>query len=151
MDGDYDPPAPGLPDNHCYTAWYNGHGVELGRLHRGYWQPVKPGWLYGCGEFGAEGLDPVNSCAATTRKHWLPADAEEEKRLDARTASRSADRPKFHYFWFDTQHTLEDWVRASQRHQAWATRLMTEAFRRDRPDGSASRSTCSSTRSRQAG
>ena len=38
----------------------------------------------------------------------------------------------FHYMWFDTQHSLEDWVEASQRHQAWVTRLMTEAFRRDR-------------------
>jgi hypothetical protein len=33
--------------------------------------------------------------------------------------------------WFDTQRTMEDWVRASQRHQAWATRLFTERFRRD--------------------
>ncbi len=24
-DGDYDPPTPGLPDNHCYNTWYNGH------------------------------------------------------------------------------------------------------------------------------
>jgi beta-galactosidase/beta-glucuronidase len=37
VDGDYDPPAPaGLPDNHCYTCWYNGHGVSLGKLNKGY-------------------------------------------------------------------------------------------------------------------
>ena len=24
VDGDYDPPAAGLPDNHCYTLWYVG-------------------------------------------------------------------------------------------------------------------------------
>ncbi|MCK5119975.1 MAG: glycoside hydrolase family 2, partial [Candidatus Latescibacteria bacterium] len=59
VDGDYDPPADGLPDNHCYCGWYNGHGLDLGRLHKGYWQHVKPGWMVGCGEFGAEGLDPV--------------------------------------------------------------------------------------------
>ena len=66
VDGDYYPPAPGLPDNHCYCGWYNGHGVELGKLHKGYWQAVKPGWYYGCGEFGAEGLDPVG----LMRRHY---------------------------------------------------------------------------------
>ncbi len=77
-------PAAGLPDNHCYCGWYNGHGVDIGRLHRGYWQPVKPGWLYGCGEFGAEGLDPVDADAQalsprtgcrrrpTRRRRWTP-------------------------------------------------------------------------------
>ena len=59
-DGDYDPPSPGLPDNHCYNTWYNGHGLGLGEMYKGYWQKVKPDWLYACGEFGAEGLDPLN-------------------------------------------------------------------------------------------
>ncbi|HWS00550.1 MAG TPA: glycoside hydrolase family 2 TIM barrel-domain containing protein, partial [Prolixibacteraceae bacterium] len=49
-DGDYDPPSPGLPDNHCYNTWYNGHGLGLGKMYKGYWQLVKPGWNYGCGE-----------------------------------------------------------------------------------------------------
>ena len=79
VDGDYDPPGPGMPDNHCYPGWYNGHGIDLGLLHKGHWQRVKPGWVYGCGEFGAEGLDPV----ALMRKHypqaWLPQTADEEK------------------------------------------------------------------------
>jgi hypothetical protein len=50
-----------VPTNHCYPGWYNGHGVDLGKLAQGYWQCVKPGWVYGCGEFGSEGLDPVNT------------------------------------------------------------------------------------------
>lgn len=78
VDGDYDPPTMSLPDNHCYCGWYNGHGVDLGRLHKGYWQPVKQGWFYGCGEFGAEALDPV----ATMRKYtqdWLPQTREAER------------------------------------------------------------------------
>ena len=131
VDGDYDPPAPGLPDNHCYCGWYNGHGVELGKLHKGWWQAVKPGWRYGCGEFGAEGLDAVE----TMRKHyppaWLPGTAAEERTW---TPDRipQAQTGRFHYMWFETQHTLADWVRASQEHQARMTRLMTEVFRRDR-------------------
>jgi hypothetical protein len=130
VDGDYDPPAPGFPDNHCYCGWYNGHGVDLGRLHQGYWQAVKAGWCYGCGEFGAEGLDPV----ATMRKYyppaWLPQTPEEEATW---TPDRivQAQTGRFHYLWFETQQALADWVDESQRHQAAMTRLMTEAFRRD--------------------
>ena len=130
VDGDYDPPAPGLPDNHCYCGWYNGHGVDLGKLHAGYWQKVKPGWNYGCGEFGAEGLDPVNVMRDHYPPAWLPQTPEEEY---AWTPDRivQAQTGRFHYMWFDTQHTLADWVAASQAHQARMTRLMTEAFRRD--------------------
>lgn len=131
VDGDYDPPAPGLPDNHCYTCWYNGHGVELGKLHKGYWQKVKPGWFHGCGEFGAEGLDPVDLMRRRYPAAWLPQTPDEEA---AWTPDRIKDAQtgRFHYLFFDTQHTVAGWVDASQRHQEWATRIMTEAFRRDR-------------------
>jgi hypothetical protein len=130
VDGDYDPPGPSLPDNHCYCGWYNGHGVDLGSLNRGYWQKVKPGWRYGCGEFGAEGLDPVNVMRSHYPPDWLPQSDEEERSWtpDRIVGSQTG---RFHYLWFDTQHSVADWVRASQAHQAWVTRLMTEAFRRD--------------------
>lgn len=130
IDGDYDPPGPGLPDNHCYCGWYNGHGLDIGKLHKGFWQAVKPGWLYGCGEYGAEGLDSVDLMRRRYPAGWLPqaneaaCDWTPDRILKAQTGSH-------HYLWFDTQQTLADWVRASQAHQAWATRLMTEAFRRD--------------------
>lgn len=130
VDGDYNPPGPGLPDNHCYTCWYNGHGLEIGKLHRGYWQRVKPGWLYGCGEFGTEGLDPVGVMRARYPAAWLPRNAEEERTWTPDKIV-GAQTGRFHYMWFDTQRTLSDWVAASQAHQAWATRLMAEAFRRD--------------------
>jgi hypothetical protein len=131
VDGDYDPPGPGLPDNHCYTCWYNGHGIEMGKLHKGFWQRVKPGWMYGCGEFGAEGLDEVSLMRKYYPPQWLPHTAEEEA---AWTPNRitSAQTGRYHYMFFETPHTLEDWARESRRHQVWATRLMTEAFRRDR-------------------
>jgi hypothetical protein len=130
VDGDYDPPVPGLPDNHCYCGWYNGHGVDLGRLYKGHWQRVKPGWLYGCGEFGAEGLDPVDVMRRYYPREWLPQGPEEERDWSPDCILK-AQTGRFHYMWFDTQHTLADWVSASQAHQAWVTKLMAEAFRRD--------------------
>jgi hypothetical protein len=130
VDGDYDPPGPGMPDNHCYNCWYNGHGLDIGRLHKGYWQAVKPGWMYGCGEFGTEGLEAVETMRAHYPKSWLPQTPEEEKTWmpDPIVQSQTG---RFHYMWFETKHALADWVKAGQAHQAWATRLMTQAFRRD--------------------
>lgn len=131
VDGEYDPPAPGLPDNHCYCGWYNGHGLDLGKLHKGYWQKVKPGWFYGCGEFGSEGLDPLEVMQKYYPKEWLPQTSNEGKKwMPDRIVM--AQTGKFHYFWFETPESLEEWVRSSQAHQEWVTRLMTEAFRRDR-------------------
>jgi hypothetical protein len=130
VDGDYDPPAEGLPDNHCYCGWYNGHGLDLGKLNKGYWQKVKPGWMYGCGEFGAEGLDPIDLMRRTYPRDWLPqSDAEERNWTPSRIPK--AQTGNMHGMWFETQHTLKDWVTASQAHQAWTVKLMTEAFRRD--------------------
>ena len=71
-DGDYDPPSPGLPDAHCYNTWYNGHALDLGKFYKGYWQLIKPNWLYGCGEFGAEALDPISTMLKYYPKTWLP-------------------------------------------------------------------------------
>jgi len=135
VDGDYEPPVSGLPDNHCYNGWYNGHGLDLGKLNKGYWQKVKPGWFYGCGEFGSEGLDPVSVMRKYYPSDWLPHNAEEEKDWTPdqiiSEGFNGAQTGRFHYMWFETQHTLAGWVTASQAHQARVTRLMTESFRRD--------------------
>jgi hypothetical protein len=104
--------------------------VDIGKLHKGYWQRVKPGWFYGCGEFGAEGLDPVNVMRKYYPKAWLPQSPAEEVAWSP-DRIKDAQSGNFHYMFFDTQRTLAGWVEASQRHQAWATRIMTEAFRRD--------------------
>ena len=130
MDGDYDPPSPGLPDNHCYNTWYNGHGLGLGEMYKGYWQQIKPDWLYACGEFGAEGLDPLNVMKKYYPKEWLPADREDEKKWTANRISM-AQTQRFHYMWYNTQHSLNDWIDASQDYQAWAVKFVTETFRRD--------------------
>ena len=42
-----------------------------------------------------------------------------------------AQTHRFHYMWYNTQHTLQDWVDASWEHQRWVIKFTTEAFRRD--------------------
>jgi hypothetical protein len=127
-DGDYDPPSPGLPDNHVYNFWYNGHGLGIGQMIKGYWVPVKPGWYYGCGEFGAEGLDDYNTMKKYYPKEWLPAT--DTAYWDPSKISQSQTF-RFHYMWFNKQANISDWITTSQLHQEQATRIMTESFRRN--------------------
>ncbi|MEI6034366.1 MAG: sugar-binding domain-containing protein [Verrucomicrobiae bacterium] len=130
IDGDYEPPGPGLPDNHCYAGWYNGHGLDLGKLNRGFWCAVKPGWNYACGEFGSEGLDFEDLMRTDYPADWLPKDHEDEK---AWTPSRihNAQTGGHHYLWMEPGRNMAEWIERSQEHQRWITRLMTEAFRRN--------------------
>lgn len=130
VDGDYDPPTEGLPDNHCYPCWYNGHGIDIGRLHKGFWMNVRMGWNYACGEYGIEGLEETAVMRKYYPRDWLPANDEEEY-LWTPGQLPCSQSGNFHYFFYDTQHSLEDWVRESQRYQAEAVRIMTEAYRRD--------------------
>jgi Glycosyl hydrolases family 2, sugar binding domain/Glycosyl hydrolases family 2/Glycosyl hydrolases family 2, TIM barrel domain len=131
VDGDYDPPAgAGMPDNHCYSGWYIGHAVDLGKLNKGYWLPVKPGWHYGCGEFGAEGLESLAVMRKYYPAEWLPA-FDEPNPIWSPDKIAGAQTGRFHFLWFETQDRIKDWISASQDHQAWVVRLMTEAFRRD--------------------
>jgi hypothetical protein len=85
--------------------------------------PLNRDWLYACGEVGAEGLDPADLMRRRYPAKWLPGRDESVWTPDV---IQGAQTGKFHYMWFDTQHTLEAWVRESQRHQAWATRLFAE-------------------------
>ena len=124
VDGDYDPPTDGIPDNHCYPMWYNGHGIDIGRLHRGYWLPVKPGWYYGCGEYGAEGLDSAEVMEECYPREWLREPFDPGHIVRSQTKSFSG-------FFYDAQEDMQGWISRSQRYQAFAARMMTEAFRRD--------------------
>ncbi len=124
VDGDYDPPGTGMPDNHCYPLWYNGHGLDIGRLHRGDWLAVQPGWVYGCGEFGAEGLDFPEVMRGFYPAEWTREPFNPGHIVGAQTWP-------FHRMFYDTPDTMEEWVEASQTHQAFATKVMTEAFRRN--------------------
>ncbi len=135
VDGDYNPPCDSLPDNHCYNIWYNGHGLDLGKLHKGFWQKVKPGWMHACGEFGAEGLEDESLMRSRYPREWLPWTPEEEKTWSPNSIVK-AQSGRFHYMWFETPRALGDWIAVSQAHQAWGVRLMTEAFRRDNHNNS---------------
>ena len=128
VDGDYDPPGTTLPDNHCYAGWYNGHGVELGELHRGAWIPIRDGWAYGCGEFGSEALDTVDLMQRRYPAHWLPQGDGSSWWPSDVPGAQTGD---FHYMWFDSQHSVDDWVAATRKHQEWITRMFAERFRRD--------------------
>lgn len=124
VDGDYDPPTESMPDNHCYPMWYNGHGIDIGKLNRGYWIPVLPGWYYGCGEYGAEGLDSLEVMQESYPKQWLQEPFDPKRIVNAQTG-------RYHGMFFDAPDTLEGWIETTQNYQAFATKLMTEAFRRD--------------------
>lgn len=132
IDGDYNPPEEsGLPDNHCYPTWYNGHGIDVGRLHKGYWLPTKPGWYVGCGEFGCEGLDNLKVMQDKYLQNWLPDVGPDEASDWSPSAIPQSQVGKFHYFFFKTPKSLRGWIEDSQRYQAYATSLMTRAFRRN--------------------
>lgn len=125
IDGDYDPPDSLLPDNHCYTMWYNGHGIEAGDLHKGYWIPVKPGWHCGCGEFGSEALDFRSTMEKHYPKEWISGE------FDPANIIR-CQLPDFYRHFYETPDGLDGWIAESQEFQRFATRLMTSAFRRSK-------------------
>ena len=125
VEGDYDPPAlDSMPDSHCYTLWYNNHGLEFRKLHKGYWQKVLKGWYYGCGEYGAEGLDFKEVMENDYPKDWIKEPFSPKNIVKAQSDSMQ------HWF-FDRPDSMEGWISATQSHQAFAARFMTEAFRRD--------------------
>jgi hypothetical protein len=111
-----------------YSVWYNGHGLGLGELHKGHWLKTKPDWFYACGEFGSEALDNYSVVEKYWPKEWLPTDKNAQWYPDK---VEMAQTQKFHYMWYPTPVKVEDWINDSQDHQAWATRFVTEAFRRD--------------------
>lgn len=128
VEGDYDPPTrDGLSDFHCYNMWYTDHALPIGKLHKGWLPEIKEGWLTGCGEYGTEGLDNLDIMLSEYPKDWLPENLEDDwipsRIIQSQTFSMHGD-------WFAEQSTLKSWIAESQRHQALATRLMTDAFRR---------------------
>lgn len=127
VEGDYDPPtADGLSDFHCYNMWYTNHALPIGRLHRGYLPPLKRGWKTGCGEYGTEGLDPLDVMLRDYPKQWLPADPDGPGNPDGIVRAQTFT---MHGDWFEEQPTLRRWIAASQAHQARATTMMTDALR----------------------
>lgn len=131
VDGDYQAPSNGYPDNHCYNIWYDGHAIALDSLDRGAWLPVSKGWMYGCGEFGAEGLDPVSLMKKHYPKEWLKKEKDgswSPKYMHGKYQGEQTYGK--HWRWFETEHTMKGWVKASQEHQEWGVSKVTKAYRR---------------------
>ena len=129
VEGDYQGPNKGLLDEHCYNIWYHGHGVNLAKLHQGGWMSNKKNWMYGCGEFGAEGLDPVNLMMRRYPANWLPKGGKVESPWTPNRIKGSQTWRK-HWDFFETQDNMTDWVSVSHEHQTWGVKMVTEAFRR---------------------
>ncbi len=127
IDGDYNPPSDGYPDNHCYSGWYGQHGVSLDRLQAGYWMKVRKDWMYGCGEFGVEGLDSIQTMEKYYPPAWLTAGTDGSWKPDRIPGSQTMGKFKL---WYTEPRTMAEWVDASQSHQADVIKLKTEAFRR---------------------
>lgn len=125
VDGDYDPPSEDFPDNHCYLLWYNNHELLFGKFNKGYWQPIKKGWYYGCGEFGSEGLDTEELMRRRYPAEWIKAPFDPDNIFRAQTG-------KNYCVFYPKQQTMQEWIDASREYQAFVTKTMTEFFRRDR-------------------
>lgn len=129
VDGDYMNLSKGWMDHHCYNGWYGG-GFTIGKLNRGYWHATPKNWMYGCGEYGAEGLDDVALMNEHYLERWLPKKGEAEKSWTPGVVYR-VQTTDMHKNWFDTQESVNDWIAASHKHQEWVIDLTTRAFRRD--------------------
>lgn len=131
IDGDYQPPSKGYPDNHCYNIWYDEHGISLKELCRGAWMPFSKGWMYGCGEFGAEGLDHESLICKSYPDEWLKKESDGSWSPKYMFGIYSGEQTYGkHWDWFETEYTISDWVEASHNHQEWGVKKVTRAFRR---------------------
>ncbi|MBP1962873.1 glycosyl hydrolase 2 galactose-binding domain-containing protein [Paenibacillus aceris] len=127
-EGDYNPPTrEGLPDFHCYNLWYTNNGIPVGKMYKGYLPTIREGWKAGCGEYGTEGLDHAELMINRYPKEWLPA-SEQDRWLP--NVIHGSQTYNLHGDWFAEQHTMREWIEASQKHQSLATKLMTDAWRR---------------------
>ena len=74
----------------------------------GYWLPVKPGWYYGCGEYGAEGLDSAEVMEECYPREWLREPFDPGHIVRSQTKSFSG-------FFYDAQEDMQGWISRSQR------------------------------------
>ncbi|MBE7002535.1 MAG: hypothetical protein E7421_07615 [Ruminococcaceae bacterium] len=127
IDGDFESPdlsgSNCMPDFHTYNLWYGG-SLPFGKMYRGYWTPTLPGWYYGCGEYGTEGMESVDFMKRHYPAHWLAEPFHPGNIVGAQI-------PVQYHKFFDKPDSMESWVEKSQNYQAFATKLATECFRRD--------------------
>jgi len=130
VDGDYPNLSPDYSDHHDYAGWYGKPGGGLRNIHTGHWHSTRAGWMHGCGEFGAEGLDSVATMEKLYPEKWKKQgpdgswDPGQIFRCQTATVGKA-------WLDFSKLKTMSQWVAASQDHQKWVARLQTEAYRRD--------------------
>lgn len=116
------------PDRHVYNIWYDG-GSSNGIAHfaRGGFVPVQKGWMYACGEFGAEGLPSADMIRRRWPASWLET-GPDGRWTPARVprCQSTAMGPTF----FEEPSTVEEWSYRSQTYQAWGVAMMARAYRR---------------------
>lgn len=125
MDGDYVSLSPRYSDIHDYNIWY---GSSIRGVYFGTWHPTRAGWMGGCGEFGAEGLDSIALMKKYYLKEWLetkPDGTWSPIRIPrCQTATTGLGWQTL------TTRTMADWVHSSREHQKWGIELMAESLRR---------------------
>jgi len=129
VDGDYANLSQGYSDHHNYSGWYGSRGGAILSLHNGYWCSTRAGWMHGCGEYGAEGLDSVATMMNLYPDAWIqegPGGTWSPSQIYRCQTGTSTGQA-----WLKTYSTMPEWVQASQDHQKWVARIQTEAFRRD--------------------
>lgn len=125
IDGDYINISRKHSDHHCYETWY---GNSMRSQYLGNWFSTAAGWMYSCGEFGAEGLDRIDLMKKYFPREWLTIEADGKWDPNRIPRCQSATIGKK---WLNIKtETMEEWVRNSREYQMWATRLFTEALRR---------------------
>ncbi len=126
VDGDYVNLSPRFSDHHDYDIWY-GNGIR--KRYFGEWHDTRAGWMYGCGEFGAEALDAVDFMQKHYPVAWLKTGM--DGKWDPRQVP-GCQTPKTGLKFMQLKDSsMQDWVSSSRQHQYWAIRLFTEALRRN--------------------
>jgi len=125
VDGDYENLSRTYSDHHVYDTWY---GNSIRGQYQGSWSASRAGWMHGCGEFGAEGLDSIPLMKKYYPQEWLTPDAKgnwDPGRIPRCQSTTTGKK------WLGNPRTMEEWVEISRQHQYWGTRLYTETLRRD--------------------
>jgi hypothetical protein len=126
IEGDYINISQKSSDHHDYDIWY---GNSVRERYFGTWHSTHAGWMHSCGEFGAEGLDDIETMKKYYLKEWLKS--EEDGTWKPANIPRCQTQTIGVKWLVLKTRTMEDWVSNSREYQMWATRLFTETLRRD--------------------
>lgn len=126
IDGDYINISQKHSDHHCYETWY---GNNMRNQYLGGWYNTVAGWMCSCGEFGAEGLDEISLMKKYYPESWRTSQKDGKwspNQIPSCQTERVGEK------WLQiSSGTITDWVNNSREYQMWATRLFTEALRRN--------------------